>query len=124
VRSDPDYYTLNLGNHALGGGFYATRLYRNLREQTGLVYTVGVDLAASKTRTTYSVTYASDPSNVTRARTIVEHNLKMMQTQLVRPDELQRAKAMLLSEIPLVESSLGSIARGFIHRSVLDLLLN
>lgn len=124
TRSDPDYYALNLGNHVLGGGFYATRLYRNLREQTGLVYTVGVDLAAGKTRTTYAVTYASDPSNVTRARTIVEHNLKMMQTQLVRPDELQRAKAMLLREIPLGESSLGSIARGFIHRSVLDLPLN
>jgi zinc protease len=124
VRSDPDYYALNLGNHVLGGGFYATRLYRNLREQTGLVYTVGVELEAGKTRTTYAVTYASDPSNVTRARTIVEHNLKMMQTQLVRPDELQRAKAMLLREIPLGESSLGSIARGLIHRSVLDLPLN
>jgi zinc protease len=124
MRSDPDYYALNLGNHVLGGGFYATRLYRDLREQTGLVYTVGVDLEAGKTRTTYTVSYASDPSNVTRVRTIVEHNLEMMQTQLVRPDELQRAKAMLLREIPLGESSLGSIARGLIHRWVLDLPLN
>jgi zinc protease len=124
TRSDPDYYALNLGNHVLGGGFYATRLYRDLREQTGLVYTVGVDLEAGKTRTTYAVTYASDPSNVTRARAIIERNLKMMKTQLVSPDELQRAKAMLLREIPLTESSLGGIARGFIHRSVLDLPLD
>ena len=124
TRSDPDYYALNLGNHILGGGFYATRLYRDLREQTGLVYTVGVDLAAGKTRTTYAVTYASDPSNVSRARAIIGRNLKMMQTQLVSPDELQRAKAMLLREIPLAESSLRSIARGFIHRSVLDLPLD
>jgi zinc protease len=124
TRSDPDYYALNLGNHVLGGGFYATRLYRDLREQTGLVYTVGVDLEAGKTRSTFAVTYASDPSNVSRARAIVEHNLKMMQTQLVSPIELQRAKAMLLREIPLAESSLGSIARGYIHRSVLDLPLD
>jgi zinc protease len=124
TRSDPDYYALNLGNHVLGGGFYATRLYRDLREQSGLVYHVGVDLAAGKTRSTYAVAYASDPSNVARARVIVEHNLKMMQTQLVDPIELQRAKAMLLREIPLTESSLGSIARGFIHRSVLDLPLD
>ena len=47
-----------------------------------------------------------------------------MQTQPVSPGELQRAKAMLLREIPLTESSLGSIARGFIHRSVLDLPLD
>ncbi len=124
TRKDPDYYALNLGNHVLGGGFYATRLYRDLREQTGLVYSVGVDLDAGKTRTTYAVTYASDPSNVTRARAIIERNLKMMKTQLVSPDELQRAKAMLLREIPLTESSLGSIARGFIHRSVFDLPLD
>ncbi len=124
TRSDPDYYALNLGNHVLGGGFYATRLYRDLREQTGLVYTVGVDLSADKTRSTFIVTYASDPSSVARARTIVAHNLEKMQTQLVGPGELRRAKAMLLREIPLAESSLGSIARGFIHRSVLDLPLD
>jgi zinc protease len=124
TRSNPDYYALNLGNHVLGGGFYATRLYRDLREQTGLVYTVGVDLEADKTRGTYTVTYASDPSNVGRARAIVEHNLKRMQTEPVGADELRRAKAMLLREIPLAESSLSSIARGFIHESALDLPLD
>jgi zinc protease len=124
TRSDPDYYALNLGNHVLGGGFYATRLYRDLRERTGLVYRVGVDLGAGKTRTNYTVTYACDPSNVSRARAIVEHNLKIMQTQLIDPVELRRAKAMLLRKIPLFESSLGSIAREFIHESVLDLPLD
>jgi zinc protease len=50
----------------------------------------------------------------------VEHNLEMMQTQPVGLSEFQRAKSLLLREIPLAESSLGSIARGYIHRSVLD----
>jgi zinc protease len=85
---------------------------------------VEVDLGAGKTRTNYTVTYACEPSSVARARAIVEHNLNMMQTQLVGSNELRRAKAMLLREIPLAESSLGSIARGFIHRSVLDLPLD
>jgi len=83
-----------------------------------------VDLEAGKTRSSYTVTYACDASNVARARAIVEHNLKLMQTQPVGPSEFQRAKAMLLRDIPLTESSLGSIARGFIHRSVLDLPLD
>jgi zinc protease len=48
----------------------------------------------------------------------------MMQTQPVSPSEFQRAKSLLLREIPLAESSLGAIARGFIHRSVLDLPLD
>src|ERR1700674_3172057 len=32
TRLDPDYYALQLGNHVLGGGFYATRLYHDLRQ--------------------------------------------------------------------------------------------
>ena len=32
-RFHPDYYALQLGNHVLGGGFYATRLYRDLRQK-------------------------------------------------------------------------------------------
>ena len=49
-RFDPDYYPLQLGNHVLGGGFYATRLYHDLRQVAGYVYTVDVRLDASKTR--------------------------------------------------------------------------
>ena len=40
TRTNSDYYALQLGNHVLGGGFYATRLYRDLREKNGLVYFV------------------------------------------------------------------------------------
>ena len=40
TRTNEDYYALQLGNHVLGGGFYATRLYRDLREKSGLVYFV------------------------------------------------------------------------------------
>ena len=32
-RFSADYYPLQLANHILGGGFYATRLYRDLRKR-------------------------------------------------------------------------------------------
>jgi len=123
-RSDPDYYALELGNHVLGGAFYATRLYRDLREENGLVYYVSSSFEMSQTRGLYAVSYACDPPNVTKARAIVERNLKQMQTTLVTPDELQQAKALLLREIPLSESSIESIAHGLIRRTDLDLPLN
>jgi zinc protease len=47
-----------------------------------------------------------------------------MQTTPVPPDELQQAKALLLREIPLSESSVNSIAHGLISRIILDLPLN
>jgi zinc protease len=124
TRSAPDYYALVLGNHVLGGGFYATRLYQQLREQTGLVYHVSASLEATQTRSIYTIDYACDPDKVSKARAIVVHNLQDMQTRLVSRDELRQAKAMLLRHIPLAESSLDSIAHGLISRSVLGLPLD
>jgi zinc protease len=47
-----------------------------------------------------------------------------MQNQPVGSEELRRAKAMLLREIPLEESSLASIAQGFISQTKLALPLD
>ncbi|HZE20791.1 MAG TPA: insulinase family protein, partial [Desulfobaccales bacterium] len=124
TRSNPDYYALVLGNHVLGGGFYATRLYQELREETGLVYYVNVDVDANQTRAVYAVNYGCYPGNVAKARAIVGRNLKEMQTKPVTPKELRQAKAMLLREMPLQEASLSDIAANLISRWVLDLPLN
>ncbi|MGB8993281.1 MAG: pitrilysin family protein [Desulfobaccales bacterium] len=124
TRASPDYYALVLGNHVLGGGFYATRLYQQLREENGLVYNVGVELDANQTRAVYAVDYGCDPHNVAKARAIVDRNLVEMQTRLVHPDELRQAKAMLLRKIPLGESSLETIAQGLLSRSALNLPLD
>jgi zinc protease len=123
-RSNPEYYALELGNHVLGGGFYATRLYQDLRQKSGLVYNVSSNFDAGRTRMLYVVRYACDPANVSKARAIVEDNLKKMQTTPVSPGELDQAKALLLREIPLSQSSVDSIAHGFITRVILDLPLN
>jgi zinc protease len=123
-RFNPAYYALELGNHVLGGGFYATRLYRDLRMNGGLVYYVGSNFDFGRTRTTYSVTYACDPPNVSKARAMVVRDLKAMQTAPVTPHELRQAKALLLREIPLSESSVNSIASGLLGRSLMGLPLN
>jgi zinc protease len=124
IRSNPDYYALELGNHVLGGAFYATRLYRDLREQTGLVYYVSSSFDVGETRSLYLVSYGCDPGNVAKARAIVERNLMEMQTALVTLEELRQAKALVLREIPLSESSVDSIARGLIYRATHSLPLN
>jgi zinc protease len=123
-RFDPDYYALELGNHVLGGGFYATRLYRDLREKTGLVYTVANRLDAGRTRAAFTVSYACDPKNVSKARALVERDLRDMQTNPPTAGELQQAKALILRQIPLAESSEMSIAGGLLGRAVMGLPLD
>jgi zinc protease len=123
-RSSPGYYALELGNYVLAGGFYATRLYQDLRQKSGLVYHVDSSFEAGRTRMLYVVSYACDPANVSKARAIIEHNLRVMQKTPVPHDELLQAKTLLLREIPLSESSVNSIANGLLSRIILDLPLN
>ncbi len=117
TRSDPEYYALELGNHVLGGAFYATRLFRDLREETGLVYTVSSSFDMGVTRSIYGVTFGCDPKNVDKASAIVLRDLGQMQTTPVPPEELGRAKALLLREIPLSQSSVDLIAEKLIYLS-------
>ncbi len=123
-RFDPAYYALTLGNHVLGGGFYATRLYHDLREDTGLAYYVDSSFEFGKKRAVYMVNYGCDPGNVAKARNIIVRDLKQMQGAPVSARELRQAKAMLLREIPLSESSTSDIAMSLIYRSVMGLPMN
>jgi zinc protease len=106
---DPARFAINLGNQVLGGGFYASRLTRDLREKHGLVYTVGVSLDADKQRGTYKVFFGSDPDKVGAASALVVQDLKQMQNAPVTDTELRQAKGILLRRIPLGESSFGAI---------------
>jgi zinc protease len=124
TRSHPDYYALELGSAVLGGSFYSTRLSIDLRKNAGLVYSVGSDINAGKTRANYFVQYASDPENVSKASAIVVKELKQMQDAPVGDEELARVKALLLRQIPLGESSIDRIARGLAGRWDLDLPLD
>ncbi len=123
-RFDPDYYPLRLGNHVLGGGFYATRLYHDLRQVAGYVYTVDVSLEASKTRASYSVSYGCNPENVLKARVLIQRDLDQMRTDDVSVDELHQAKALLLRQIPLSESSEDAVAGGLLGRAEIGLPLD
>jgi zinc protease len=123
-RSNPDYYLLQVGNHVLSGAFYATRLYHDLREEAGLVYTVQSVLDVGKTRGLFEVVFACDPPNVAKARNIVEQNLKKMQTTPVTAAELRQAKTLLLRRIPLSQSGTEKIAQMLLGLSIQGLPLD
>jgi zinc protease len=123
-RFSPDYYALQLGDRVLGGGFYATRLYRDLRQKAGYVYNVDNSLRATETRATYSVTYGCDPENVSRARVLVEQEIAAMRSTNVTDAELQQAKALLLRQTTLSESSEESVAGGMVARALIGLPLD
>ncbi|MGB9332454.1 MAG: pitrilysin family protein [Steroidobacteraceae bacterium] len=124
TRADADYYPLQLGNAVLGGSFYATRLSIDLRKNAGLVYSVDSVLQAGRTRSVYLIDYASDPQNVVKAADLVAREIRAMQDVAVSADELMRAKACLVRQLPLREAGTTEIARGMLSRSDLGLPLD
>ena len=124
TRSNPDRYALELGNNVLGGGFYSTRLTRHIRKDAGLVYYIQSHLDLGKTRGIYLVQYACDPKNVATVQAMVVRELKQMQKAPVTPDELRRAKGLLLRDIQLAEADVDAIAQGLMQRWLHELPLD
>ncbi|MBT0666500.1 insulinase family protein [Geobacter pelophilus] len=114
-RKDQDFYPFQVGMHVLSGGFYATRLYRELREKTGLVYNVDSSLEASKTRSVLSIIFGSDAPKIHRARSLIKRELSLMQKQLVTDAELHQAKQLMLNQLALSGSSTQGIAGELLH---------
>jgi zinc protease len=124
TRFSPDYYPLQVANQVLTGGFYASRLYRDLREEAGLVYTVESAVDAGRTRAFFSVDYACDPPNVSKARALVERDIAALRNAEVSADELRRAKTLLVRGISLSESSVDAIAGRLVADAVEGLPLD
>ena len=120
----PDRFALELGNQVLSGGLFANRLYQDLRVKTGLVYTVYSHFSLSRTRGQFTVFYGSDPDKVNQASALVVKDLYGMQQAPVTADELQRAKAALLRQIPLNQSSISNIGDSLLYYAVNGLPLD
>jgi len=116
-RTDPEYTALQLGDAILGGGFYATRFSKDLRQQTGLVYSVGAGISANATRGTYGVEFGSDPGNVARATTIIDRDLRDLAAKPPSDVEMRQAKTQVVRDLSLSEASVGSIAQGLANRA-------
>jgi zinc protease len=85
---------------------------------------VSNDLDAGRTRATFSISFASDPANISKARVLVQRDLADMQAHDASTSELQQAKALLIREIPLAESSESDIAEGLLDRSITGMPLD
>jgi zinc protease len=124
-RTDADYYALQVGNHVLAGGDEATWLYRDARQETGLVYSIDSTFnARSDGRSTFSVEFGCDPANVSKAKEIVLRDVRQLQNASLGPDDMRRAKLLLLRRVPLGEQSESLIARSLLARASAGLPLD
>ena len=107
---DPSRYALMLGNIILGDGS-SSRLYRDLRTQTGYVYSVDSGFSWSTSRADFAVSFGSDPQKVGPARALVLREIRDMQQNPVTDAELARAKAQVLRRLPMQRGKRGRYRR-------------
>lgn len=115
-----DYHALQMANQVLTGGAFASRLYRQLRVQRGLVYYVASGLSPSRTRTRLAFQYGSDPDKVDEADKLIRRALVQLAKVPISDEELHRARAGLIRQVPLGEASADSIGYGLLSRVELD----
>lgn len=124
-RSSPDYDTFLVLNQILGGsGAFESRLWQELRQKRGLVYSVSSSVDANADRGDFRVELSASPQRVIEAVKFVRSELSELQTQPVSATELQEAKIRLVSDALLDEASSTGQAKQILDILVNDLPLN
>jgi zinc protease len=116
-RSTPQFAALQLGNTILGGGSLGaeqSRLFRDIRQNAGLVYSIDSRIAGQKTRTQLSVDFASSPANHDRIEQMINAEIVRMQTEQVGDFELSLARAATARRTLVDLSSLSDIGQALL----------
>lgn len=115
--TQPVHYALELGNAFLGGDLAASPLFRQLRVERGLVYSVGSSADFSRTRGSFRISYGAYPKNVSEARKLAVKALAAMGSKPLTPRELHLAKASELRQVELTNQSIGDVAGSWLGYS-------
>ncbi len=106
--TDPDFYAAQIIAEVLGGGM-ASRLFIEVREKRGLVYTVNAGLGSNKSSGALRIYAGTTPEQGHECMEVIVNELRKLQQDGLTADEMARAKVQLKSET--IMRSEGSGAR-------------
>lgn len=94
-RSDPDFMAAYIVNHILGGGTLSTRLYKEVREKRGLVYSVSESLIWMKKASMFAGSTATRADKATETLDTIAAEIARMGNEGPTQQELDEAKSYL-----------------------------
>lgn len=110
ARNDPDYYPAAILNAILGGSGLTSRLGLKLREEGGLVYSVGSSLAASRLAGPFQVFLQTKNESAAEALQQAVAEIRRLRSEPVAAEEVRRAKAFLTGNLALQLDTTGKLA--------------
>jgi predicted Zn-dependent peptidase len=97
-QNNPDYFALSVMNDILGGQAFSSRLFQEVRTHKGLAYSVGSVFSPGNLEVGSFFAYGQTTSkNTAKAITEIMENIKKIQEEPVREEELQTAKDAFLN---------------------------
>ena len=123
-RADPDWAMLQVGNNILGGGGFGSLLMNDLRVKHGYVYDARSGIDSFKNRAEFTMSYACDPDKIVPAERLAIADLRSLQSGVITASQLQKSKAMLISDVPLQQQSFGGVSNELLRFDSLGLPLD
>ena len=110
MRDDPDFYAAYVLNHILGGGSFTSRLYAEIREKRGLVYSISTRLYPFENSTLILGSAGTANKRAHETLSVIKAEWDRMAIGGIRQEELRDAKTYLTGSFPLRFSSSNQIA--------------
>ncbi len=120
-RDDPDFIPAFVMNHILGGGSFSSWLYREVRENKGLAYSVSTGLSPMMHGGLFVGAVGTRADKVDESLAIIRAEIARMRDQGPSETELAEAKAYLIGSYPLRFDTSDKIAGSLLSIQVDDL---
>jgi zinc protease len=101
VRSNPDYYAIQVMNYILGGGGFSSRAMDSVRNERGLAYSIYSSFNSEKSHGTFEFVMQTKNETALEAVRIVKDDIHRMREHGVSERELKDAKDYLTGSFPL-----------------------
>ncbi len=109
-RTDPDWFSIVVMNHVLGGGGFTSRLMKRIRTQGGLAYGVSSSFGATRLPGPFQVVLQTKVPSAAEASRIVREELQKLHDEGATEEELAAAKDYLTGNFPMKLDSTAKIA--------------
>ncbi len=99
-RSNPDYYALSVMNYILGGGGFASRLMKIVRDELGLTYGINSYFSTNRHEGVFAVEVQTKNEAAERVVEEIKKQVLKMRQEMVSEEELKDAKSFLIGSFP------------------------
>ncbi len=99
-RDNPDYYSVSVMNYVFGGGGFASRLMKVIRDEMGLTYSINSFFAVNKYPGRFEVEVQTKNESAGSVIDEMLRQIRLIKAEPITDQELQDAKDYLTGSFP------------------------